>query len=65
MSFGPISLDEVKSNLAKLLKADEEKIYKLFSGGRSFSFHHHRVFPHLCSGNIRLDYCDCGRSQSQ
>jgi hypothetical protein len=27
-------IDEVKSNLAKLLKADEEKIYKLFSGGR-------------------------------
>ena len=28
------NIDEVKSNLAKLLKADEEKIYKLFSGGR-------------------------------
>ena len=27
-------IDEVKANLAKLLKADEEKIYKLFSGGR-------------------------------
>ncbi|MGD2184498.1 MAG: DUF4870 domain-containing protein [Desulfobacterales bacterium] len=27
-------IDEVKANLAKLLKADEEKVYKLFSGGR-------------------------------
>ena len=27
-------LDEVKSNLTKLLKANEEKIFKLFSGGR-------------------------------
>lgn len=29
-------IDEVKANLAKLLKANEEKIYKLFSGGRFF-----------------------------
>ena len=28
--------DEVKANLAKLLKANEEKIFKLFSGGRFF-----------------------------
>jgi len=27
-------IDEVKSNLTKLLKTNEEKIYKLFSGGR-------------------------------
>ena len=27
-------INEVKANLAKLLKASEEKIYKLFSGGR-------------------------------
>ena len=27
-------VDEVKANLSKLLKANEEKIYKLFSGGR-------------------------------
>ena len=29
-------IDEVKANLAKLLKANEEKIYKLFSGQRFF-----------------------------
>lgn len=29
-------IDEVKANLAKLMKANEEKIYKLFSGGRFF-----------------------------
>ena len=27
-------IDEVKSNLVKLLKASEQKVYKLFSGGR-------------------------------
>ena len=29
-------IDEVKANLAKLMKANEEKIYKLFSGSRFF-----------------------------
>ena len=30
------NIDEVKANLAKALKANEEKIYKLFSGQRFY-----------------------------